>query len=112
MVWIGKRARFEQAAKVMLLSNDAMDKVRRAMLRHAPTVIGDVMPGSRVYFWSPNPMRGRKRHGRGKMARACHGCGQRSTRQILPCMEGDDPVGGKRADALCYHNGSSCRRYG
>ena len=56
-----KASQIRTAAKVMLLSNDALDKVRRAMLRQALTVIGDVTPGSRVYFWSPNPMRGRKR---------------------------------------------------
>ena len=59
MAW--KTSQIRTAAKVMLLRNDAMDKVRRAMLRQASTVIGEVMPGSRVYFWSPNPMRGRKR---------------------------------------------------
>ena len=61
MVLAWKASQIRTAAKVMLLRNDAMDKVRRAMLRQAPTVIGDVTPGSRIYCWSPNPMRGRKR---------------------------------------------------
>ena len=95
-----KASQIRTAAKVMLLSNDALDKVRRAMLRQAPIVIGDVTPDSRVYFVTKSNAR-QKASGRGKMARACHGCGQRITRQILPCMEGDDPVGGEKADALC-----------
>ena len=56
-----KASQIRTAAKVMLLRNDALDKVRRAMLRQAPTVIGEVLPGSRVYFWSANPMKGRRR---------------------------------------------------
>eukprot|EP00959_Pyramimonas_sp_CCMP1952_P089044 1863138-Pyramimonas_sp.AAC.1 len=45
----------------MLLERDAADKVRRALLRQAPTVVGDLCPGSRVYFWAPNPFKGRRR---------------------------------------------------
>ena len=59
MAW--KASQIRTAAKIMLLSNDAMDKVRRAMLRQAPAVIGEVMPGSRVYFWSPHRMKSRGR---------------------------------------------------
>ncbi len=43
-------AKSRMAANRMLPRNDVMDKVRRAMLRQAPTVIGEVMPGSRVHF--------------------------------------------------------------
>ena len=43
------------------IERDAMDKARRSMLRAAPTVIDEVLPGSRVYFWSPAPLRGRRR---------------------------------------------------
>ena len=40
---------------------DASDKVRRAMLRKAPVVLGELCPGSRVYFWAPTLNRGRLR---------------------------------------------------
>ena len=49
------------AAKIILLQRDVTEKIRRVMLRQAPTIIGDVCPGTRVYFWSADPMRGRNR---------------------------------------------------
>ena len=54
-------AQIRAAARVALISKDASDKVRRAMLRKAPTISSELIPGSRVYFWSPNPMKGRVR---------------------------------------------------
>ena len=56
-----KASQIRTAAKIMLLERDVTEKVRRAMLRQAPTVIGEVCPGTRVYFWTQDPMRGRKR---------------------------------------------------
>ena len=44
-----------------LLQGDVSDKVRRAMLRKAPVVLGELCPGSRVYFWAPSIGRGRLR---------------------------------------------------
>ena len=55
-----KASQVRTAAKMALLERDVTVKVRRAMLRQAPTVIGDVCPGTRVYFWSAHPMKGRK----------------------------------------------------
>ena len=44
-----------------LLSRDASDKIRRATLRRAPAAVAELTPGTRVYFWSPHPMKGRRR---------------------------------------------------
>ena len=49
------------AAKLHLLRGDASEKVRRAMLRKAPLALGDLCPGSRIYFWVPIVGRGRRR---------------------------------------------------
>ena len=54
-------AQIRAAARVALISKDASDKVRRAMLRKAPTISSELIPGCRVYFWSPNPLKGRVR---------------------------------------------------
>ena len=43
------------AARMALLSRDASDKIRRATLRRAPGVVGELAPGMRTYFWSPHP---------------------------------------------------------
>ena len=51
-VW--KAAQIRSAATVPLLQRDASDKLRRVMMRQAPTVIGDVAPGTQIYFWSPH----------------------------------------------------------
>ena len=44
-----------------LLERDVTDKVRRALLRKAPTVTAELVPGTRVYFWSAHPTKGRQR---------------------------------------------------
>ena len=49
------------AAKMHLLQGDASDKVRRAMLRKEPVVMGELCPGRRVYFWKPVINRGRNK---------------------------------------------------
>ena len=49
------------AAKIALLSRDASDKMRRAVLRRSPPIRMELLPGTRVYFWAPNPMEGRRR---------------------------------------------------
>ena len=54
-------AQIRAAARVALISKDASDKVRRAMLRRAPTVVDELVAGTRVYFWNPNPLKGRYR---------------------------------------------------
>ena len=43
-------AQIRAAARVALISKDASDKVRRAMLRKAPTISNELIPGCRVYF--------------------------------------------------------------
>ena len=57
----GEPRRSGQQLKMDVLQGDASDKVRRARLRKAPVVIGELCPGSRVYFWSPSLNRGRLR---------------------------------------------------
>ena len=54
-------AQIRAAARMALLSKDASDKIRRATLRRAPGVAGDLAPGTRVYLWSPHPINGRQR---------------------------------------------------
>ena len=54
-------AQIRAAARMALLSRDASDKIRRATLRRAPGVVGELTPGTRVYFWSPHPIKGRHR---------------------------------------------------
>jgi len=56
-----KAAQIRSAAKIAMISKDASDKVRRAMMRKAPKVLTELTPGTRVYFWSPHPMKGRRR---------------------------------------------------
>ena len=56
-----KSSQIRAAAKMHLLSRDMSDKVRRAMMRRAPRVLGELIPGTRVYFWSPHPLKGRQR---------------------------------------------------
>ena len=56
-----KASQMRSAARIALLERDACDKVRRAMMRQAPTVIGEICPGTRIYLWSPHPMKGRMR---------------------------------------------------
>ena len=50
-------AQIRAAARMALLSRDASDKIRRATLRRAPRVVGDLASGTRVSFWSPHPIR-------------------------------------------------------
>ena len=54
-------AQIRAAARVALISKDASDKVHRAMLRRAPTVVDELVAGARVYFWNPNPLKGQYR---------------------------------------------------
>ncbi len=56
-----KMTQTRTAAKLALIERDAMDKVRRSMLRAAPTVMEEVAPGTRIHFWCPDPLRGRRR---------------------------------------------------
>jgi hypothetical protein len=44
-----------------LLSPDVSDKIQRETLRKAPAEVGGLAPGTRVYFWSPHPSKGRQR---------------------------------------------------
>ena len=57
----GKLDAAKSAARMALLSRDASDKIRRATLRRAPAAIAELTPGTRVYFWSPHPMKGRQK---------------------------------------------------
>ena len=54
-------AQMRTAARIAMLSRDCSEKVRRAMLRRAPEVVDQLCPGTRVYFWSPHPQKGRYR---------------------------------------------------
>jgi hypothetical protein len=54
-------AQIRAAARMALLSRDASDKLRRATLRRAPGVVEELTPGTRIYFWSPHPGKGRMR---------------------------------------------------
>ena len=54
-------AQIRATARMALLSRDASDKIRRATLRRAPGVVGDLAPGTRVYCWGPYPIKGRQR---------------------------------------------------
>ena len=56
-----RASQIRTAAKLHLLQGGACDKVRRAMLRKAPVVLGGLCPGSRIYFWVPAVSRGRGR---------------------------------------------------
>ena len=44
-----RASQIRTAAKLHLLQGDASDKVRRAMLRKAPVVMGELCPGSVSY---------------------------------------------------------------
>jgi len=54
-------AQIRATARIALISGDACQKVRQAMMRRAPMVVGDLPPGSRVYFWQPHSFKGRNR---------------------------------------------------
>ena len=56
-----RASQIRTAAKLHLLQGDASDKVRRAMLRKAPVAMGELCPGSQIYFWTPVINRGRNR---------------------------------------------------
>ena len=56
-----RAAQIRTAAKMHLLQGDASDKVRRAMLRKAPVVLGELCPRCRVYFGAPTLKRARLR---------------------------------------------------
>ena len=57
--WLDAQVR--TAARIAIISRDASDEIRRAMMRRAPGVHKELCPGTRVYFWSPHPMKGRMR---------------------------------------------------
>ena len=59
MAW--KASQIRTVAKIMLLERDVTKRVRRAMLRKAPTIMGEVCPGARIYFWSASPTCGHRR---------------------------------------------------
>ncbi len=49
-------------ARMALLSRDASDKIKRAVLRKIrPERPERILAGMRVYFWSPHPLKGRHR---------------------------------------------------
>ena len=54
-------AQIRTAAKIAILQRDAQDKLRRAMLRKAPKITDEVLPGTTVYFWRPHMYKGRQR---------------------------------------------------
>jgi len=54
-------AQIRAAARIALISKDASDKVRQAMMRRAPSVVDELVAGTRVYFWNPSPLKGRYR---------------------------------------------------
>ena len=56
-----RASQIRTAAKLHLLQGDACGKIRRAMLRKAPVVQGELSPSSRIYFWFPAVNRGRRR---------------------------------------------------
>ncbi len=58
--WLDAQVR--AAARIAMINRDASDKIRRAMMRRAPTVHEELCTGTQVYFWSPHPMNGRSRH--------------------------------------------------
>jgi hypothetical protein len=58
-VWRATQAR--TAAKMALISRDANDKLRRVMMRQAGSPPTIMLPGTRVYFFSPHPTKGRHR---------------------------------------------------
>ena len=56
-----KTSHSRAAAKLALLSREAPEKIRRAMIRRAPAALGKLTAGMSVYFYSPHPMKGRRR---------------------------------------------------
>ena len=54
-------AQLRTTTRMALLSRGASDKIRRATLRRAPGVVGELAPGTRVYFWIPRPIKKRQR---------------------------------------------------
>ena len=59
-VWRATLAR--TAAKLALINTDANDKLRRATLRRCGKVPPVLLPGTRVYIYSPHPTKGRYRN--------------------------------------------------
>ena len=54
-------AQMRTSARIAMLSRDCSEKVWRAMLRRAPEILDQLCPGTRVYFQSPHPPKGRFR---------------------------------------------------
>ena len=57
--WLATQARV--AARMAIINADASDKLKRAAVRRAPTVTDDLCTGTRVYFYSTHPFKGRQR---------------------------------------------------
>ena len=57
--WFATQAR--AAARMAIVSADASDELKRAAVRRAPTATGDLCTGTRVYFYSPHPFKGKRR---------------------------------------------------
>ena len=45
-----KAAQIRAVAKIAFISRDAFAKTKRVLMRQAPTVLGPVAPGTRIYF--------------------------------------------------------------
>ena len=57
--WLSTQARV--AARMAIIEADASDKLKRAAVRRALAATEDLRTGTRVYFYSPHPFRGRRR---------------------------------------------------
>ena len=55
VAWL--QAQMRSTARIALISKDACNKVRQAMMRRAPAVVGDIPPGTSV-FLAPSPYEG------------------------------------------------------
>ena len=51
--------RTRETARLALRRLDTKDKLRRAVLRKPPPRLEAVLPGARVYFHAPRPLKGR-----------------------------------------------------
>lgn len=56
-----KMRQLRSADKVAMVERDASEKLKRSMVRKAPAVQGELLPGTRVYFYIPLPFKGRQR---------------------------------------------------
>ncbi len=58
--WLSSQIR--ATARMAMVARDANDKLRRALIRKAPKIVGDIAPGTVVNFWTPHPLKGRRRN--------------------------------------------------